>query len=141
MATPIVLKNAYLSVGGTDITGYVRSVTVNVEYEEAECTVMANAAKWSIPGMQNWSIDVECNQDYTDNLLNELLDGWVGNASAQAIIAKPNGGTTGAANPKWTSNGRIFAHQPIQGAVGDLATVSFTIKPGDGTALVRAVSD
>ncbi len=141
MATPMVITNGYLSVAGTDISTYVRRMVVHVEYEEKDTTRMGNAARWSIPGLQNWSIEVECNQDYTDNLLNELLDTWVGAAAAVAIIVKKDSGATSAANPKWTSNGRIFAHDPIQGAVGDLATVSFTIKPGDGTALVRAVSD
>ncbi|MDD2756228.1 MAG: hypothetical protein PHS80_11960 [Methanothrix sp.] len=141
MATPHVLKNAYLRVGGSDITSYLRSVKATIGYDERECTVMGNAAHWSIPGLEDWSIEVECNQDYTDNLLNELLDTWTGADAAVAIILKPNGATTSAANPKYTSNGRIFVDTPISGAVGDLATVSFTIKPGDGTALVRAVAD
>jgi hypothetical protein len=141
MATPLVLKNCYLNVDSNDLSTYVRSVTVNVEYDEQEATRMGNAAHWSTPGLQNWSIEVECNQDYTDNLLNEILDGLVGKAAVLPIVVKPNGDTTSAANPKWTSNGRIFSHNPISGSVGDLATVSFTIKPGDGTALVRAVSD
>lgn len=141
MATPIVLKNCYLNVDSNDLSTYVRSVTVNVEYDEQEATRMGNAAHWSTPGLQNWSIEVECNQDYTDNLLNEILDGLVGKAAVLTVVVKPNGDTTSAANPKWTSNGRIFSHNPINGSVGDLATVSFTIKPGDGTALVRAVAD
>lgn len=141
MATPIVLKNCYLNVDSNDLSTYVRSVTVNVEYDEQEATRMGNAAHWSTPGLQNWSIEVECNQDYTDNLLNEIMDGLVGKAAVLPIVVKPNGDTTSATNPKWTSNGRIFAHNPISGSVGDLATVSFTIKPGDGTALVRAVAD
>jgi hypothetical protein len=68
------------------------------------------------------------------------VSGWAGGA-AQAIIVKPDSGATAAGNPKWTSNGRIFAHSPITGAVGDLATLSFTIKPGDGTVLTRAEAD
>lgn len=141
MATPIVLTNAYLSVGGTDISGYVTKITLKKTWDEHEVTVMGASAHNSIPGLYDWSIDVECNQDYTDNLLAELLAGWVGNSSAQAIIVKPNGGTTGVANPKWTGNGRIFEDTPIDGAVGDLAKVSFTIKPGDGAGLIRAVAD
>lgn len=135
------MTNAYLSVDSKDLSTYVRSVTINVEYDEQEATRMGNAAHWSTPGLQNWSIEVECNQDYTDDLLNEILDGLVGKAAVLPIIVKPNGATTGTTNPKWTSNGRIFAHNPLSGSVGDLATVSFTIKPGDGTALVRAVTD
>lgn len=141
MATPHVLKNAYLSVGGSVISADVVSVTLNVEYEEQETTAMGDTARHGIPGMQVSSIDVECNMDYTDNLLNELLDGWVGNAAVQAIIIKPNGATTGVTNPKWTGNGRIYSYQPIQGSVGDVAKVSFTIKPGDGSGFTRAVAD
>lgn len=140
-AAPIVLKNAYVSIGGTDISAEVASVTLKMEYEEVECTAMGDTARHGIPGMQVSSIEVECNQNYTDNLLDELLYGWVGSASAQAIVIKPNAGTTSASNPKWTGNGRIYGYQPIQGAVGDLAKVSFTIKPGDGSGFTRATSD
>jgi hypothetical protein len=135
------MKNAYLSIGGTDMTAYTTAVTVNVEYEEQECTVMGSTARYGIPGMQVTTIDVELNADYTDNLVDELVSGWVGSASAQAIIVKPNGSATSAANPKWSGNGRIYSYQAIQGSVGDLGKVSFTIKPGDGSGFTRAVAD
>lgn len=141
MAAPTVLKDAYLSWGGTDLSDYVTSITLNHEYEEQEVTAMGDTARHGIPGMQVSSIEVECNQDYTDNLLDEILNTAVGAAAAAAVIVKPTSGATAAANPKWTGNGRIYSYQPVQGAVGDVAKVSFTIKAGDGSGFTRAVAD
>ncbi len=141
MAAPTVLKDAYLSIGGTDWSDWVTQITLNHEYEEQESTAMGDSARHGIPGMQVSSIEVEMNMDYTDNMIDEMLYGLVGAAAASAIIVKPTSGATGVANPKWTGNGRVYSYQPIQGAVGDLAKVSFTIKAGDGNGFARATSD
>jgi hypothetical protein len=140
-AAPTVLKDAYLSIGGTDWSDWVTQITLNHEYEEQEVTAMGDTARHGIPGMQASSIEVEMNMDYTDNMIDEMLYGIVGSATASAIIVKPASGATSAANPKWTGNGRVYAYPAIQGAVGDVAKVSFTIKPGDGSGFTRAVSD
>ncbi len=141
MATPFVVKNYYLSIGGSDISTYIKSATLTGEYDEVEVTAMGDATHHGIPGLANWSIEVECNQSHTAAELDSIIWPLLGTANASAIICKPNGGTTGVSNPKWTANGRIFSYPPMGAAVGDGAKTSFTIKPGDGTMIVRATSD
>jgi hypothetical protein len=141
MGTSFVYKSAYLSVGGSDISAYVTSCTLTGEYEELDATVMGAATRNAVPGLGNWSIDVEVKQSWTAAELDAIIWPLVGAAAASAIILKPNSATTGVNNPKWTANGRIFSYQPMTGAVGDLAKTSFTIKPGDGTMILRATSD
>ncbi len=140
-AAPTVLKDAYLNIAGTDWSDWVTSITLNHEYEEQEVTAMGDTARHGIPSLQVSSIEVEMNMDYTDNMIDEMLYGLVGSATASAIIVKPTSSATSAANPKWTGNGRVYSYQPVQGAVGDVAKVSFTIKAGDGSGFTRATSD
>lgn len=140
-AAPVVLKDAYLSIAGTDWSDWVTSITLNHEYEEQECSAMGDSARHGIPGLQVSSIDVEMNMDYADNMIDETLYGLVGAAAASAIIVKPTSSATSASNPKWTGNGRVYSYPAIQGSVGDLAKVSFTIKAGDGSGFTRAVAD
>lgn len=141
MATPFVVKNYYLSIGGSDISSYIKSATLRGEYDEVEVTAMGDATHHSIPGLANWEIEAECNQSHTSSELDSIIWPLLGASSASAIIMKPNGGTTGVSNPKWTANGRIYSYTPLGGSVGDGATTSFTIKPGDGSMIVRATSD
>jgi hypothetical protein len=141
MGTTFTYKNAYLSVGGSDISAYIQSCTLTGEYEELDVTTMGAATRNSAPGLGSWSIDVTCKQSWTAAELDAIIWPLVGAASASAIILKPNSSTTSVNNPKWTANGRIFSYQPMAGSVGDLAQTTFTIKPGDGTMIVRATSD
>ena len=141
MPTPFVVKNQYLKIGDNDISAYIKGATLTGEFDEVEVTASGDDVHNAIPGLANWSIEVECNQSHTAAELDAIIWPLVGAASASAIIMKPNGDTTGVNNPKWTGNGRIFAYTPIAGSVGDGATTSFTIKPGDGSMIVRATSD
>lgn len=141
MATPFVVKNYYLNIATSDISAYIKSATLTGEYDEVEVTAMGDATHHGIPGLANWSIEVECNQSHTAAELDAIIWPLIGSATASAIICKPNGATTGVNNPKWTGNGRIYSYSPLGGSVGDGATTSFTIKPGDGTMIVRATSD
>lgn len=140
MATTFVYKDPYLSFSA-DISAYVQSCTVTGEYEELDVTVAGDDVKNSYPGLQNWSIDVTCKQSWTAAELDAILWPLLGSATASAVVVKPNGSTTGVNNPKWSGNGRIFSYTPMSGAIGSLAQTTFTIKPGDGTALQRATSD
>lgn len=140
MATPFVIKNQFLQIGTDDISPYIKSATLSVEYDEVEVTASGDAVHYGIPGLGKWTIEVECNQSHTAAELDSIITPLVGGASFDVVI-KPNGATTSANNPKWTGRGRIFDYTPISGSVGDGATTSFTIRPGDGNMLVRATSD
>lgn len=141
MATTLVLKDAYLSFGGNDLSSYVQSVTLTGEYDKVEDTAMGDDVHHNVKGLGNWSIEVECRQSFNAGELDSILWPLFNSTTAQAVIVKPNGSTTGVNNPKWTGNGQIFQYPPIQGAVGEGAKVSFTIEPADGNMLVRATSD
>lgn len=140
MATPFVYKNAYLSVGGNDLSTYLKSVSFTYEYEEVDSTAMGDTARDAMPGMINWSMDVTVNQSITNSEVDDLVWAMVGQGS-QAIIFKANGSSTSANNPKWTGNGQIFSYNAFGGSVGDGAEASFTIKPAGGSGLTRAESD
>ena len=140
MAT-YVYKNAYLNLATSDISAYIKSCTLNVEYDEVEVTGMGDANHNGMPGLGNWSIDVEVNQSWTNAELDAIVWPLLGAAAASAVILKPNSSTTGVNNPKWTANGRVYNYVPMGGTVGDGAVATFTIKPGDGTMILRATAD
>lgn len=141
MPTTLVLKNAYLSFGGSNISAYVQSVTVKGEYDKVEDKGMGDQVHHNVKGLGNWSIEVECRQSFNAGELDSILWPLFQSDQPQPVVVKPKNEAASTSNPKWTGNGQIFAYPPIQGAVGDGAKTSFTIEPADGTMLTRATSD
>lgn len=136
MAT-IALTNAYLSVGGTDLSAHVKSVSIDYSAAELDDTAMGDSSTSRIAGLKDWSVSVEFNQDYAAGAVDATLFSLVG-AAAFAVIVKPNGGTTSATNPSFTGNAILTGYNPVSGAVGDLAAASASFA-GSGT-LARATS-
>lgn len=135
MAT-IVFTDAFLSIGGTDYSANVQSVTLNYSAEMLDDTAMGDTTRSNTGGLKAWSMDVTFFNDYTDNGLDETLFGLVGTTAA--LIMRPIKGTVvGAGNPNYTGTG-ILEGLPQGGGVGALDTKSVSFKSA-GT-LTRAVA-
>ena len=133
----LVLNNAYISVGGVDLSDLVASVTLNSTFDVVETTAFSStAAKTRVAGLADNSISLEFHQDYATSEVEQTIYPLLGTAAA--VIVKPNGGTTGALNPSYTCSAVISEWTPLNGTVGELATASVTW-PITG-AITKAVS-
>jgi hypothetical protein len=132
----IVLTNAFVSVGGVDLSDHSNTVTVNYEIDSVEVTAFGDAGHKFTGGLQNNSIEVTFHQDYAASKTEATLYPLVGTTTT--VIVKPNGSVTSATNPSYTlSSAFLAAHSPVAGAVGELAATSVTFTGG---TLVKAVS-
>ena len=121
----IVLTNAYISVGGVDLSDLVASVTLNETFDIVETTAFSStAAKTRVAGLEDNSITLEFHQDYATGEVEQTIYPLLGQAAA--VIVKPNGSTTSAFNPSYTCSAIISEWTPINGSVGELATASVT---------------
>jgi hypothetical protein len=121
----IVLTNAFISVGGVDLSDLVASVTLNETFDVVETTAFSStAAKTRVAGLEDNSITLEFHQDYATNEVEQTIYPLLGTAAA--VIVKPNGSTTSAFNPSYSCSAIISEWTPINGAVGELATASVT---------------
>jgi hypothetical protein len=134
-----VITNASVWIGGSDISNHVTSCTINYKKELIEDTAMGDSSRSRIGGLEDWSIDLEIQNDYADNNIDEILYGLVSAGVGFAVIIKPEATTISASNPAWTGTGIAESYSPIQGKVGDLATTSFTIM-SCGTILERDIT-
>ena len=133
----IVLTNAFISVGGVDLSDLVASVTLNETFDVVETTAFSStAAKTRVAGLEDNSITLEFHQDYATNEVEQTIYPLLGTAAA--VIVKPNGSTTSAFNPSYSCSAIISEWTPINGAVGELATASVTW-PVSG-AITKAVA-
>lgn len=121
----IVLTNAFISVGGVDLSDLVASVTLNETFDVVETTAFSSvAAKTRVAGLEDNSITLEFHQDYATGEVEQTIYPLLGTAAA--VIVKPNGASTSAFNPSYTCSAIISEWTPINGSVGELATASVT---------------
>jgi hypothetical protein len=121
----IVLTNAFISVGGVDLSDLVASVSLSETFDIVETTAFSStAAKTRVAGLEDNSITLEFHQDYATSEVEQTIYPLLGTAAA--VIVKPNGSATGAFNPSYTCSAIISEWTPINGSVGELATASVT---------------
>ena len=118
----LVMTNANVTLGGTDISAYVASVTLSISVNEVETTSFGVGAVQRVGGLQDNSVTLDMHQDYSaiEGLVYPLI------GSTTSLIIKPNGTAVGTANPSYTMTPLVTEWTPVNGAVGELATISVT---------------
>lgn len=131
-----VLTDASVTVNSVDLSDYVTAVTLNYETDSVEVTAMGATGHKFTGGLQNISLDVTFNQDFAASQVAATLDALVGTTTT--VVVKPTGAAVGATNPSYTiTDAFLAATQPVNGSVGDLATMSVSFTGG---SLAKAVS-
>ena len=118
----LVMTNANVTLGGTDISAYVASVTLSISVNEVETTSFGTGAVTRVGGLQDNSVTLDLHQDYSaiEGLAYPLI------GSTTSLVIKPNGTAVGTANPSYTMTPLVTEWTPVNGAVGELATISVT---------------
>ena len=126
-----VITNAAVTIGGVDLSQHITKVTLSTSRAEIETTTFGNTAKRRVAGLADSSAAFDFNNDYTgagnvEATLYPLL------GSTATVVVRPNGTTTGTANPSYTFNVLVTEWMPLDAQVGELTTASITW-PIDGT--------
>ena len=118
----LVMTNSNITLGGTDISAYVASVTLSISVNEVETTSFGVGAVQRVGGLQDNSVTLDMHQDYSaiEGLVYPLI------GSTTSLVIKPNGTAVGTANPSYTMTPLVTEWTPVNGAVGELATASVT---------------
>lgn len=132
-----VLTDCFVSLGGVDISTYVRSVSLPYGAEMLDDTTMGDTTRINKGGLKTWSIDIELQQDFADNLIDEILFPLVG--TTFTVIVRPVASSVvGVSNPNYTGTGILESYQPLGQSVGELTTSTITIQSAG--ALSRATA-
>lgn len=134
--TTFAFTDAYVSVGGVDLSDWVTSVQLDVSAAELETTAMGATNRTRIGGLKDWSISIEFNADFANSAVDQTL--WPLLGTAAAIEVRPTSASASATNPKFTGSALVSKLPPVGGGVGDLAKVS--VQWPAATALTRATS-
>jgi hypothetical protein len=120
----LVLTNAYITINSVNLSDHIASVTLTTTDDVVETTAFGDSARTRISGLRDNSVALEFHQDYATSNVEATIYPLLGTTTT--VVVKPNGGTTGAENPAYTMTALVSEWQPLNGAVGELATASVT---------------
>jgi len=125
-----------ITIGGTDFTSSLASVSLDIEVDEQETTPFGSTYRTRIGGLRNASATFDFHQDFATGSVDETLFDALG--SNVAVTIKPTSAAVSATNPSYGFNCLVVQTQPFANSVGDLATMSVTW-PVDG-AITRTTA-
>jgi hypothetical protein len=119
----VVLTDAVVKIGSTDLSDHVASVEIAVEKDAIETTAFGQTGRTRIGGLEDSSISLDFHQDFDPAEVDATVFPLVGTVVAFEIL--PKGTAVGTANPKFTGN-VLVTEWGFGGAIGELATKSVT---------------
>jgi hypothetical protein len=108
--------------GSTDLSDHVSSISLSSTYDIVETTAFGQTAKTRVAGLADNSVTFEFHQDYATSSVEQTIYPLLG--TAVNVTVKPVNAATSPINPQYTFSTLISEWTPLNGAVGELATVS-----------------
>lgn len=133
----MVLLAQFLSINGTTLNSYTKKAELTVEVEDKDVTNYASLGwKEVLGGLKSAELSAEFLQDFAASQLDAIM--WPLLGTVVPFEVRADQAAVGASNPKYTGNILIKGWNPIEGSVGDEATVSLSF-PTSG-AVTRATA-
>jgi hypothetical protein len=116
---------------------YIASITISTPEDVVETTAFGPVgARTRTSGLKDHSIALEFHNDFASGAMEDIIDG-IGIGQLANIIIKPTSAAVSATNPAYkaddsgsgaTQAGQVLISEwtPLNGAVGELSTVSVT---------------
>ena len=133
----VLIDDAATTPPVNNISEYISSVTINTPEDVVETTAFGPVGERTrTSGLKDHSITLEFHNDFASGALESIIDG-IGIGQLANIQVKPTSAAVSATNPAYkadnsgsgaTKAGQVLISEwtPLNGAVGELATVSVT---------------
>jgi len=132
----IVLTDASITINSVSLGNRANSVELNFEVDSVEVTAFGDTGHKFTGGLQNVSCNIEFQQDFAASNVEATIYPLVGTTTT--VVIKPTSGAVSSSNPSYTiSSAFLTSHQPVSGAVGELAMTSLSFTGG---TLAKATS-
>ena len=112
---------------GSTVTTSVASVTISLEADDVETTAFGGSGwRTRVQGLKAGTFDMEIHQDFGSSAIDSLVyDAFT--AGTAAVTVTPGGtAAVSATNPSFAFTVNVTGYTPVDGAVGDLATASYS---------------
>jgi len=135
----IVVTDAFVSLGGTDISDSVASLSFEVNIDTQDSTTMGtNGWRDRLGGLKDFTVSIDALTDFAASELDSVVWPLAIAAVPVALIIRPTSAVVGTSNPQFAGNVIITQYTPLSGGVGSLAGGSFSLE-GAGQ-MVRTTS-
>jgi hypothetical protein len=120
----IVIQNPVVVLAGGTISANVAQCTIALAADDVETTNFAgNGFRERIGGLKSGTVSFDFHNDYAAGALDSILFPLLGGTAAVAV--RPGGtAAVGTANPEYAFTCLVTEINPIDSAVGDLASQS-----------------
>jgi len=116
-----------VKIGSVDLSDHVTSVTINRSFDELEVTAMGDAGHRFIKGLEASSVTIDfLNDTVSGEVLQTLQNVWGTVANIVIVQNATSPVTISAENPLYTAPCLINNTTDVNGAVGDIASMSIT---------------
>jgi hypothetical protein len=133
----MVLLAQHLSLNGTDLSEWMRKCEVTVEVEDKDVTTYASLGwKEVLGGLKSGELSIEFLQDVAATEIDSIM--WPLLGTVVPFVTRLDSSAVGASNPAYSGSVLVKSWNPIEGSVGDEASVSVSY-PTSG-AVTRAVA-
>ncbi|WP_327413235.1 hypothetical protein [Streptomyces sp. NBC_01233] len=133
----MVLLAQFLSLNGTDVSEYVRKAELTMEVEDKDVTTYSSLGwKEVLGGLKSGELSIEFLQDVAATEIDSIM--WPLFGTVVPFVTRADQAAVGASNPSYSGNVLIKQWNPIEGSIGDEASVGVGY-PTSG-AVARAVA-
>ncbi|MCY0956227.1 hypothetical protein [Streptomyces sp. H27-H5] len=133
----MVLLAQYLAINGTDVSSSTRKAELGMEVEDKDVTTYGSLGWKEVKGgLKSGELGVEFLQDVAASAIDSIM--WPLFGSVVSFEVRADQAAVGTSNPKYSGSCLIKEWKPIEGGVGDEASVSVTF-PTSG-AVTRATA-
>ena len=121
-----VVTEPVIVFAGSTVTSSCANVTINVEADDVETTSFGtNGWRTRVGGLKSGSVDFEFHQDMASGAIDELV--WSNLGGTAAVKVRPGGtAAISSSNAEYQFDVLVQQANPIDSAVGDLATISLS---------------
>lgn len=136
-----VLRDAYVTVNGTDLSDHVSSVTITTTRPEVDVTSMGDAFQSFVGGIPDATIEVAYFQDFAASSVDQVHWPLV-TTSADAnfyVFVRGKKATAGSStNPGYLMSALILGdYNPIAGDVGSALTTTVTYRNAAAAGITK----
>jgi hypothetical protein len=120
----IVIKDPVVTLAGGTVSANVAQVGIALEADDVETTSFgSNGVRERIGGLRSGTVSFDFHNDYAAGALDSILFPLLGGTAA--VTVRPGGtAAVGSANPEYSFTCLVTEINPIDSAVGDLASQS-----------------
>ena len=121
---PYMNNDLKVTVNSVDISSFVTSGSWTEQYDELETTAMGDGRRTMIAGLGSGSISLELHQSFAASETYANLEALLGTVTT--VTFTPTSASAAATNPEKSVSVLVTELPFVDGAVGDLSTISVT---------------